>query len=118
MPIVRTAKNTDVPQITDIYSSYDFKPVDINGYKQLREALEAWFNGRNNNYPFLVLEENLKICGFAYVVRSHTKSAPQNAVEMVIFLRKDTIGQGYGKTLYLALASMLREQNCCNMGFQ
>lgn len=67
-------------------------------------------NAVSPRYPFLVLEEQQKVIGFAYATAFKDKTAYRYTVESTIYLHPNAIGGGYGKILYQELLSNLQHQ--------
>lgn len=57
--------------------------------------------------PWLVLEQNARILGYAYATRWKERSAYRYSVESTIYLAPEMTGQGHGMTLYSALIDAL-----------
>lgn len=57
--------------------------------------------------PWLVLEENGAIIGYAYATTWRARPAYKNTIETTIYLSKDSWGKGYGRLLYSKLIAEL-----------
>jgi phosphinothricin acetyltransferase len=60
--------------------------------------------------PWLILEAEGRIRGYAYATRWRVRPAYRHSVESSVYLEQGAVGQGWGKQLYLALIELLREQ--------
>jgi L-amino acid N-acyltransferase YncA len=58
--------------------------------------------------PWLVWEENGDVIGYAYANKWKSRSAYRYSAESTIYLRKDSVGRGIGRKLYVQLLSALR----------
>lgn len=104
-PLVRDVLKYDIPNITTIYNHYIFnttatlEEIEITTHKvnqRMRSVLA-------NNLPYLVLEKDGVLCGFAYADLWMERPAYQHTVESVIFLHAAFTGLGYGTLLYQSL---------------
>ena len=66
-------------------------------------------------YPYLVIERDGKIGGYAYVSPFKEREAYDYAVETSIYLDASYRHQGLGKMMYSALESILKEMGVCNV---
>ncbi|MCR4777712.1 MAG: GNAT family N-acetyltransferase, partial [Lachnospiraceae bacterium] len=77
------------------------------------------FEGRIENtlkkYPYLVIEDNGIIYGYAYAGVFKGRAAYDRSCEMTIYLDKDAKKRGYGKRLYTALEEELKKRGMLNL---
>lgn len=66
-------------------------------------------------FPYLVILQNNKVCGYAYASFFKPRAAYDRAVETTIYLDQDCKGSGLGKKLYLALEAVLKQQHVINL---
>ena len=66
-------------------------------------------------YPYLVVEEDGEVRGYAYAAVFKERVAYDWSVETTIYLNPDYKGRGYGKALYEKLEELLKKQNIQNM---
>jgi len=59
--------------------------------------------------PWIVLEREEILCGYACAVRWNNRAAYRHSVESTIYLAEDCAGQGLGTTLYTALMGQLND---------
>jgi phosphinothricin acetyltransferase len=99
---IRNARESDLPQVLDIYNYYvknsvvtfDIEPL---GYQEWLEKFN-WLAGLK--LPFLVAESpSGQILGFAYVAPWRQKAAYRRTVEDSIYLRPAAIGKRIGSRL-------------------
>ena len=109
---IRVATLDDAQAILDIYSYYvtnssltfEYEIPTLDEFKnRISKVLEF--------YPYLVAELNGEIVGYAYASRFQTRAAYAWNAEMSIYLKNNTLRQGIGKSLYILLEKVLREQN-------
>lgn len=109
--LIRPALLADVPDMLAIYAPYVMNtPVTFDYAPPTEEAFAAKYHRITANYPWLVLEENGRILGYAYADRAFEKAAYAWCVEATVYLAPEAVGQGRGKTLYLALEEALRSR--------
>ena len=105
---LRPARNSDLPQITDIYAhavlngaaSYEYDPPTVEEMTARFEAITR------ANFPYLVAQENdpkgeSRILGYAYASHFRTRPAYRFMVEDSIYIAPGEQGKGLG-TLLLA----------------
>ena len=112
--MIRDVKLEDASKLIEIVNYY-IENTAINFSYDLMtvQEMESIIKEKEGIYPFLVIEENDEILGYAYVSPFVGKQAYQFAVETTIYLRHDMTSIGYGKKLYLKL-----EEVCKKMGIQ
>lgn len=66
-------------------------------------------------YPFLVVEEDKNIIGYAYASPFHEREAYGWSVETSIYVKQGFHGYGHGKRLYRELERILQKQHYLNM---
>ena len=109
--MLRPATAADVPAMLAIYAPYVTDTAVTFEYDPPTEAeFAARFARITANYPWLVLEEEGRILGYAYADRAFEKAAYAWCADMTIYLAPEAAGQGRGKALYLALEEALRRQ--------
>ena len=66
-------------------------------------------------FPYLVIEEDGKILGYAYAHPFHTRAAYGWTVESSVYVRQDVRHDHIGTLLYEALMERLSNQGVCNV---
>ena len=103
--LLREARETDAVEIAAIYShhvihgtaSYDTVPPSVEASREkIRWVLES-------RWPFLVVQEDGRIAGYAYATQFRDRAAYRWTAENSIYVRADCMGRGVGKTLLLRL---------------
>ncbi|EAS65221.1 Phosphinothricin N-acetyltransferase, putative [Photobacterium angustum S14] len=107
---IRTVNKDDAGAIAKIYNYYvnetiiTFEETELTE-DQMRERISKI---QDTSYPWLVLEKDGDIIGFAYASPWHTKSAYRYTAESTIYISNQNIGGGYGRALYQALLTQLK----------
>lgn len=98
---IRDVTNADVPAVTAIYgwyvenetASFELEAPDEN---EIRRRILSVIKDK---YPYLVIELDGEVQGFAAVGPFRTRPAYRHTVETTIYIGKDHRGQGHGKKL-------------------
>lgn len=107
--MIRVAKTEDAFKIAEIYNHYiantiitfEKEPVTAD---EISTRITDVFS---SSLPWLVLENNDEVIGYAYATKWRARPAYKNSVETTIYLAKDSGGKGFGKLLYSTLISTL-----------
>ncbi len=107
--MIRSAIVSDAKAICDIYNHYvqntiitfEEKPVSVA--EMQNRIVEV-----TDSLPWLVLEEQGDVIGFAYASKWKSRCAYRFCVESTVYLAPHLTGQGNGRQLYEALISDLR----------
>ena len=113
--IIRSATTADAPRLLEIYSWY----VDNTAitYECVTPALNEFTDRVSDTlkrFPYLVLEENGIILGYAYAGLFHNRAAYSHCCELSIYLDHNARRQGYGRKLYEALEARLKDMGFLN----
>lgn len=113
---IRTARPEDAEELLKIYAPY-VEDTAISFEYEVPSTEE--FRGRImrtlERYPYIVVEKEGKILGYAYASVFHARKAYDWAVETSIYVQKDCRGYGCGRELYLHLEELLRKQHVSNL---
>lgn len=108
--MIRNAKIEDAESIQRIYRYYvENTAISFEYDAPSALEMERRIQHYQENYPFLVLEENGRIMGYAYGSRYRDRRAYDFTAEISVYIDKEEIGKGYGKSLALELLEQLRE---------
>lgn len=113
---IREAMEEDAARLLEIYAYYVEKTAITYEYDV--PSLEE-FNGRirhiKERYPYLVIERNGVIEGYAYAGVFKDRAAYDRSCEMTIYLDHSAAGKGLGRKLYEALEEALKAQGILNL---
>jgi phosphinothricin acetyltransferase len=109
---IRPSSESDIEQITDIYNYYVREThVTFDLEEASYEARRQWQQHYNKNprHRLLVGEIEGQVIGYVSSSQFRAKPAYDRSVETTVYLTPGAQGQGYGKLLYTALFSQLKE---------
>ena len=113
---IREAAVEDAVRLLEIYAYYVEKTAITFEYDV--PSLEE-FRGRirhiKERYPYLVIERNGVIEGYAYAGVFKDRAAYDRSCEMTIYLDRGAVGGGLGRKLYEALEEALKAQGMLNL---
>ena len=113
---IRNATLADAPRILEIYAYYVEHTVITFEYDV---PSLAEFEGRMRDimkkYPYLVIERDGRIEGYAYAHAFVGRAAYDWAAELTIYLDHDARRGGLGRALYEALADRLKAMGVLNL---
>lgn len=110
--MIRDAQASDCDAITHIYNHYirhtiiTFEEEEVTSSeisKRLNKVQSA-------GLPWLVVEENNEILGYAYASKWNERSAYRYTVEVSVYLHPQHTGKGLGEALYTMLFQRLKQQ--------
>jgi len=98
--MIRAAAKQDAQSICDIYNyyvvntvvSFEEQPVSV-------DEMETRIRDITSEYPFLVIEEDGNILGFAYTNKYRDRRAYRYTAEVTIYLKDGKEGKGLGTEL-------------------
>ena len=113
---IRDVRLEDAARLLEIYGYYVENTVITFEYEV--PSLEE-FEGRIKNitekYPYIVLEDNGIIYGYAYAGVFKARAAYDKSCELTIYLDKDSKKKGYGRALYEELEKRLAAMGIENL---
>ena len=106
---VRMAEESDAEALLSIYSyyvkhtavSFDYEVPSLSEFTEKMKDIKK-------RYPYLVVEEDGEVRGYAYAAVFKERVAYDWSVETTIYLNPKYKGRGYGKALYEKLEELLR----------
>lgn len=113
---IRNATPKDAERILEIYAyyveqtavSFEYTVPTLPEFQnRMKKTLEC--------YPYLVIEANGRIQGYAYAGSFIGRAAYQRSCEMTIYLDRRFQKQGLGRKLYEALENRLKEMGFLNL---
>jgi phosphinothricin acetyltransferase len=111
--MIRPAGPQDSDALAALYNHYvlhsvtTFETETIDGGEMARRIEEVQKLG----LPWIVLESDSVLCGYACAVRWKGRDAYRHSVESTIYLAEDCAARGFGTTLYTALLGLLEDQD-------
>ncbi|GGD01175.1 arsinothricin resistance N-acetyltransferase ArsN1 family B [Undibacterium terreum] len=108
MSNIRAATPSDAEEICRIYNYYvmntsiSFEEVEVTAVEMSRRIADV-----TQQLPWLVVEQDGLIAGYAYATKWRVRSAYRFSVETSVYLSQDARGQGFGASLYEALLGEL-----------
>ena len=114
--IIRSANINDAKRLLEIYSYYVENTAitfeyDVPSLEEFSKRIENTLK----KYPYLVLEENSVIQGYAYASAFRPRAAYSHCAELSIYIDKASTGRGYGKLLYSSLEKELEKIGIINL---
>jgi len=108
--MIRNANISDAAQIVEIYNYY-IKDTIITFEEEVIDAFEMEQRMKIvlEKFPWLVLEENGEIIGFAYASTWKHRVSYRFTVETTVYLNPNVVQKGSGTKLYKALFEALKE---------
>jgi len=107
--MIRAAEVSDARAVAAIYNHYVEQTVitfeeEAVGIAEMERRIAAI----TERYPWLVLEQDDRIAGYAYASAWHYRSAYRHSVETTIYCDRSSLGCGVGRQLYTALIDRIR----------
>lgn len=105
---LRDAEAGDAARLAEIYDHYvretvvtfEEEPVGADGMaSRVQEIAARW--------PWLVIERDGRLTGYAYAAPWKSRSAYRHSVECTVYLAPEAVGRGDGRRLYDALLPQL-----------
>lgn len=113
---VRQAEVDDAEEILEIYKPYvENTAVTFEYTPPSLEEMENRIIERKGKYPFLVLENDDRILGYAYLSPFKERDAYNWSAETSIYLRLNQRGRGFGTILLEALEKEARKMNLLSL---
>ncbi len=114
--IIRSASIQDADAILKIYSHYVLNTAisfeyDVPTLDEFKERIAHTLG----NYPYLVVEQDGKIIGYAYGSQFHERAAYSRCAEVSIYVDVNARKCGVGRMLYEALEQALKGQGILNL---
>lgn len=108
--MIRPAQISDAAAICSIYNPYVLQTCvtfeeDIVSETEMADRIADV----TESLPWLVMEEQDRVVGYAYASRWKSRCAYRFSVESTIYLDRDMTGRGRGRTLYEALLAEIRQ---------
>ena len=109
--MIRDFQPQDLSQIVSIFNHYvENEACTFQLIPFTDEDMVKKIDLIQKHYPFLVIEENQEVLGFAYGSRWREKQAYDLSVETTIYLQPYLKGKGIGSRLYKSLIDNLKSR--------
>ena len=114
--MIRQATISDAERLLEIYTyyvretavSFEYDPPGTEEFiGRMKTVMEK--------YPYLVVEDDGRVQGYAYAHEFVGRAAYAHSCELTIYLDKDSRRKGYGMALYKALEKNLKEAGIKNL---
>ena len=114
--LIREAMPEDAERLLGIYAHYVLNTAitfeyDVPSLEEFRRRILH----TKEKYPYLVIEENSVIKGYAYAGVFKDRAAYERSCEMTIYLDRDGKGRGLGRKLYEVLEDALKARGILNL---
>ena len=109
--MIRAATSADTPRLAQIYNHYisntiiTFEELPLSAMEMAARLQSIESLG----LPWLVVEEDGIVQGFAYATNWKSRQAYRHSVEITAYLAPEVVSRGLGSQLYTALFKQLRE---------
>jgi len=116
MTCIRVAAPADLPAILAIYAPYIQQTTFTFEYQvPTPEEFALRMQSIQSQYPWLVLEENGVVVGYAYGSPFNERAAYGWTADLSVYLDMNCRGRGYGRQLYQCLMRLLQLQGVRNV---
>lgn len=116
MAIVRDAKLEDAERILEIYAYYvEHTAISFEYDVPTLAEFESRMRNTMKKYPYLVVEKDGKIQGYAYAGPFVGRAAYDWSCELTIYLDHTALKSGFGRMLYEELENRLRKMQILNL---
>jgi phosphinothricin acetyltransferase len=107
--MIRPAVNGDAERIAEIYNYYIGNTIITFEEEAVSvgEISSRIADTTGASLPWLVLEEDAEIIGYAYASKWRARPAYRHSVETTVYLSKGNSGKGFGRLIYAELISQL-----------
>ncbi|MCR5778584.1 MAG: GNAT family N-acetyltransferase [Lachnospiraceae bacterium] len=113
---IRDAKLSDAERLVEIYDYYVKNTAITFEYETPSvEEFRSRMEGIMKGYPYLVIENEGKIVGYAYSRAFVGRAAYDWSCEMTIYLDHNERKSGLGRKLYEAMESALKKMGIINL---
>ncbi len=114
--VIRDAVAGDIPAILEIYRYYvEQTAITFEYVTPSAEEMLDRMKSVQRRYPYLVLEWEGRVVGYAYAGVFKGRAAYDRSCEMTIYLSHRALKQGFGRRLYTALEERLTQQGMLNL---
>lgn len=116
LPEIRDAKIADARHLLEIYDYYVKNTAITFEYETPSlDEFTARMQNTMKRYPYLVIEKDGRIVGYAYAGVFKDRAAYDRSCETTIYIDRNERKNGLGRMLYEALAEKLKEMGILNL---
>jgi len=109
--MIREVELKDAKEIQKIYSHYvENTTISFEYDAPDEKEIERRIRHYRRDYPYIVIEKEGRVLGYAYASRYRKRKAYDHTAEISVYVGKEEIGKGYGKMLTKELLKRLREK--------
>ena len=106
---IRRATVGDAERIAEIYNWYILNTIitfetDVVSLQEMTKRIQE----KTIKHDWLVGEVNQEVIGYAYYGPFRTRAAYNHTVESTIYLSQESMGKGFGRTLYAKLIESVK----------
>lgn len=113
---IRTATIQDAERLVEIYSYYvEHTAITFEYETPSVTEFASRIENTLKKYPYIVIEDEGKILGYAYAGPFKTRAAYDWSCELSIYLEYGQQRKGYGRALYEELTKRLKAQGILNL---
>lgn len=106
--MIRDVSPLDAPALAEIYNWYIVESViSFEEVPVTVEEMARRIQTTSQDYPWIVVENDGTLIGYAYARRWQERSAYRHTAEVGVYLNHDHVGCGHGTALYRQLLSQL-----------
>ena len=116
MIVIRNAETADAKRLLEIYDYYvQHTAITFEYDTPSLEEFETRIQKTRERYPYLVIEKDGEIKGYAYAGVFYNRRAYDWSCEMSIYLDQSSKKCGMGRVLYEALEEKLKNMGILNL---
>jgi len=113
---LRKAEPQDAARLLEIYAYYvEHTAISFEYDVPSLEEFQARIEKTLRKYPYLVVEEDGRIRGYAYAGAFIGREAYKRSCELSIYVDRDARKKGCGRILYEGIEEKLREMGIVNL---
>ena len=113
---IRTANVDDAARLRDIYAYYvENTAISFEYVAPTLEEFEGRIEKTLLKYPYIVIEDEGEIQGYAYAGPFKGRAAYDHSCEISIYLARNARGKGLGRALYEELEKRLAKIGVTNL---
>ncbi len=110
--MIREVTAQDAEKVCAIYNHYVMgTTITFEEEAVSVETMRKRFADVTATYPWLILEEDGQVLGYAYARKFHERAAYRHTVETTVYVANGGHGKGAGSALYRELIGRLKKLN-------